>query len=216
MLTEMIKAWADWGIHTGGLFGAGSLMALESMIAPVPSEVVMPPLGMAVHRGEFTWEGAIIATSMGSLIGSIISYYLGYFGGKPLVMKVGKYLMINEGHLDLSSRWFGRWGGLTVFISRFVPVVRHFISIPAGVARMKLWKFCLYTVIGATMWNTLLLWAGWYLEDKWETNVMPYRSKIDMVVIVLLLLGVIAWYWIHLRKPHHAETTPAERENKHL
>jgi membrane protein DedA with SNARE-associated domain len=201
MLTEIIKHAADWGIQTGGLWGAGILMALESMIAPVPSEVVMPPLGMAVHRGEYFWWTAMIATSAGSLAGSLISYYLGYFGGKPLVMKVGRFLLVNEHHLDLTTQWFGRWGSLTVFISRFIPVVRHFVSIPAGIARMNLLKFCLYTVLGATMWNGLLLLAGFYIEDIWETKIMPWRGRIDVAIIALLLIGVIAWYWLHLRKP---------------
>ena len=200
-LTETIKHAADWGIQTGGLWGAGALMALESMIAPIPSEVVMPPLGMAVRQGKFTWEMAILATSIGSLVGSLISYYLGYFGGKPLVMKVGRFLLINEQHLDLTHRWFERWGGATVFVCRFIPVIRHFVSIPAGIARMNVLKFCIYTVIGATMWNSLLLWAGWYLEDKWDTKVMPYRKPIDAVIMVGLVLAVVAWYWLHLRKP---------------
>ncbi|MCL2646661.1 MAG: DedA family protein [Phycisphaerales bacterium] len=206
-LTEIVKHLADWCMQTGGLFGAGVLMALESMIAPVPSEVVMPPLGMAVYRGEHTWTMAIVATSIGSLIGSVISYYIGYFGGKPLVMKVGRFLLINEEHLDLTHRWFERRGSITVFVCRFVPVVRHFISIPAGIAKMNLLKFCLYTVIGATMWNSLLLWAGWYLENKWDTLVMPYRKPIDAVVIVAMVVAVAAWYWVHLRKSNSTHFT---------
>ena len=199
-LTEMIKAWADWGIQTGGLFGAGVLMALESMIAPVPSEVVMPPLGMAVHRGTFSWEMAILATSIGSLVGSLVSYCLGYFGGKPLVMKVGRFLLVNEEHLDLTHRWFQRRGGVTVFVCRFVPVVRHFVSIPAGIARMNLLKFCFYTVVGATMWNTFLLWLGYKLDKHWET-ILTYRKPIDAVIMVGLVIAVAGWYWMHWRKP---------------
>lgn len=201
-LTEMLRQAADWGIQTGGLFGAGVLMALESMIAPIPSEVVMPPLGMAVHQGTFTWYGAMIATTLGSLVGSLISFGLGYFGGKPLVLKIGRFLLLNEEHLDLTTRWFNQWGSLTVFISRFIPVVRHFISIPAGIARMNLLKFSLYTVIGASLWNGFLLWIGFHLESRWDT-ILKYRQPIDVAIVVLLLVGVVAWYWIHLRKPKH-------------
>jgi membrane protein DedA with SNARE-associated domain len=202
MLTEHLKGFTDWAMTSGGLFGAGFLMALESMIAPIPSELVMPPLGMLVHQGKFTWTGAIVATSIGSLIGSLISYYLGYFGGKPLVMKIGKWLLINEHHLDLTTQWFTRWGSLTVFICRFVPVVRHFISIPAGMAKMNLVKFCLYTVVGATLWNVFLLWVGYKLESHWET-ILKYRGPLDAAIIVLMVIGVVAWYWLHLRKPRH-------------
>ncbi len=199
----MLEILKDVALHTidrFGLWGAGALMALESMIAPVPSEVVMPPLGMAVHQGTILWPWAMAATSAGSLIGSLISYYLGYIGGKPLVMKVGKWLLVNEHHLDLTTAWFKRWGSPTVFICRLVPVVRHFISIPAGVARMNLLKFCVYTLIGATLWNGFLLWVGWKLESNWET-ILKYRTPLDAGMVLILVAMVVAWYWVHLRKP---------------
>src|SRR4051812_10733711 len=106
---EIIKDWVVNAAGTPwGLWVAGGLMALESMIAPVPSEFVMPPLGMALHNGtaDFSWTSAIVATSIGSLLGSLLSYYLGYFGGKPLVMRIGKYLLVNEHHLDMTTDWF--------------------------------------------------------------------------------------------------------------
>lgn len=200
MLAEILKEWSLWAIETGGYAGAGALMALESMIAPIPSEVVMPPLGMLVQEGKFTWTGSIVATSIGSLVGSLISYYMGLVGGKPLVMKVGKYLLINEEHLDLTHRWFEKRGSATVFVCRFIPVVRHFISIPAGMARMNIIKFCLYTLIGATLWNTFLLWLGFELGTKWE-KILKYRGPIDVAIVILLVGAVIAWYWMHMRKP---------------
>src|ERR1041384_4009788 len=128
---------------------------------------------------------------------------MGCFGGKPLVMKVGKWLLINEHHLDLTSAWFQRWGSLTVFVCRFVPVVRHFISIPAGIAKMNVIKFCIYTVVGATFWNSFLLWVGWKMEERW-TTILVYRGPIDIAMVTLLGLGVVAWYWLNLRRPRHA------------
>ena len=199
-MVEHLKDWILYAITAGGLPAASVLMAMESMIFPLPSELVMPPLGMLVHQGKFNLEAAVIVTSIGSLVGSLISYYLGYFGGKPLVVKVGKWLLLNEEHLDLTTKWFGKWGSLTVFISRFIPVVRHFISIPAGIARMNLLKFCIYTVIGATLWNAFLLWLGWKLEEQWET-VLKSRRPIDVVMVLAIVGAVIAWYWVHLRKP---------------
>jgi membrane protein DedA with SNARE-associated domain len=202
MLTETLKHWAVTGMETGGYPVAALLMALESMIAPVPSEVVMPPLGMLIAEkpGQFGVGGAMAWTTVGSLVGSLISYYMGYFGGKPLVMKVGKWLLLNEHHLDLTTAWFQKRGSLTVFVCRFVPVVRHFISIPAGIARMNLLKFCLYTAIGAALWNGFLLWVGWKLAANWE-RILKYRSYIDAAVVAGLILGVVAWYWVNLRKP---------------
>ncbi|MGN6367840.1 MAG: DedA family protein [Phycisphaerae bacterium] len=208
-MVEHMKDWVLAAINAGGLPVASLLMAGESMILPLPSEFVMPPLGMLVHQGKFELWAVIVATSIGSLVGSVISYYLGYFGGKPLVMKVGKWLLLNEEHLDLTSKWFGRWGSPTVFICRFVPVVRHFISIPAGIARMNLLKFCIYTVAGATMWNCFLLWIGWKLEEKWET-VLKYRTPIDAGMVILCVGAVVGWYWVHLRKPKKASVTAGE------
>src|SRR5215471_12536438 len=126
-LTETITVHARELISATGYTGAAILMALESMIAPVPSEAVMPFVGMAVSKGKMSLMPAIIWTSVGSLVGSLISYWMGYVGGKPLVMKVGKYLFLNEHHLDLTVQFFQKRGRATVFISRFVPVVRHFI-----------------------------------------------------------------------------------------
>ncbi len=194
-----MKDWVLGAIDAGGLPVAAVFMAMESMIFPLPSELVMPPLGMAVHQGKFSWEAALIAATIGSLVGSLISYYLGYFGGKPAVVRVGKWFLLNEEHLDLTTRWFARWGGVTVFVCRFVPVVRHFISIPAGIARMNLVKFCVYTVIGAAMWNGFLLWLGWKLESHWET-VLKYRRPLDVGMVAVILVTVAAWYWMRLRK----------------
>jgi membrane protein DedA with SNARE-associated domain len=209
-LTDALKEWAVHGMETGGYPVAALLMALESMIAPVPSEVVMPPLGMLIHKSpeQFAFAPAIMWSSAGSLVGSLISYYLGYFGGKPLVMKVGKWFLLNEHHLDLTTAWFKRWGSLTVFGCRFIPVVRHFISIPAGIARMNLLKFAAFTVIGATLWNSFLLWLGYKLESHWET-ILKYRGPIDIGVIGLLVVGVILWYWLNLRKPRRAASESA-------
>jgi membrane protein DedA with SNARE-associated domain len=200
---EIIHKWAMDSVNTPyGLWVAAGLMALESMIAPVPSEFVMPPLGSALANGttHFTWATAIIATSIGSLVGSLISYFLGYFGGKPLVMKVGCYFLVNEHHLDLTTAWFKRWGSLTVFVCRFIPVVRHFISIPAGIARMNVLKFCLYTVVGATLWNSFLMWLGAKLQEH-INDILKYRTYIDVAIAGLLVIGVILWYWLNLRKP---------------
>jgi membrane protein DedA with SNARE-associated domain len=208
-LSESIKNMADWAIVHGGLMGAAGMMALESMIAPVPSEVVMPPLGFAVARGEFGWSEAIIATSLGSLIGSLISYYLGYFGGKPLVMKIGKYLLLNEEHLDLTSHWFQKHGGLTVFICRFIPVVRHFISIPAGIARMNLLKFCAYTLIGATIWNSCLLWVGFKFQKQLQEHpelIEHYRKPVDIVIVVIGVVVVGIWVGKQLQRRKAAES----------
>jgi membrane protein DedA with SNARE-associated domain len=175
-------------IEQMGYWGAAFLMALESMIAPVPSELVMPFVGFLAAEGKFSIPLAIVFTSIGSIVGSLISYYLGLLGGRPLVLKAGRYLLLNHEHLDWTERWFAKNGSWTIFVSRFIPVVRHLISIPAGLGRMNVWRFSIFTLVGATIWNTFLLYCGYKLRQNW-TLVQQYSHEID---IVAGLLGVAA------------------------
>ncbi len=193
MITEMVSNIAVKILDTSGYAGAAFLMALESMIAPVPSEAVMPFVGFLVTDGKWNLSLAIAATSLGSIIGSLLSYLMGYYGGKPLVLKVGKYLLLNQRDLEWTEKFFHqRKGALTIFISRFIPVVRHFISIPAGTGKMPLLLFLLVTFLGATVWNTFLLLCGMKLREHWKI-VQKYSHQADVVVILLLLAGVI-WF----------------------
>lgn len=189
----MISKFAINCLDTTGYLGAGFLMALESMIAPIPSEAVMPFVGFQVADGKWNLWLSILVTTLGSLIGSLASYLMGYYGGKPIVLKVGKYLLLDHHDLELTERFFHRRGGtLTIFISRFVPVVRHLISIPAGIGRMPLLSFLVVTAIGATLWNTFLLLCGMALREHWQV-LMTYSHQVDIVVVVLLLAGA-AWF----------------------
>lgn len=189
----MISNMAIKCLDVSGYLGAAFLMALESMIAPVPSEAVMPFVGFQVADGKWNLWLAILATSLGSLTGSVVSYYMGYYGGKPVVLKVGRYLLLDVHDLELTERFFSRRSGLlTVFISRFVPVVRHLISIPAGMGRMRLGPFVMVTVVGATLWNSFLLICGMVLREHWNV-VMRYSHQVD-VVVVILLLGAGGWF----------------------
>jgi membrane protein DedA with SNARE-associated domain len=193
MITEKITELAVQILDKAGYAGAGFLMALESMIAPVPSEAVMPFVGFQVADGKWNLGLAIAATSLGSVIGSLLSYGMGLYGGKPLVLKVGKYLLLNRHDLELTERFFQRKQGLwTVFAARFVPVIRHFISIPAGMGRMPLGPFVTVTLVGATLWNTFLLVCGMKLREHW-TVVQKYSHQVDIGIVVLTLVG-IAWF----------------------
>jgi membrane protein DedA with SNARE-associated domain len=198
-MVQHLAVYFTYLIEKLGYLGAGILMALESMVAPVPSELVMPFVGFLAVEGKFSVPIAIFVTSVGSLVGSIISYYMGYWGGRPFVLKVGRYLLLNREHLEWTERWFERHGSWTIFVSRFIPVVRHLISIPAGLGRMRLFPFCLYTVIGATIWNTFLLICGYKLRQNW-TLVEQYSHEVDIVVAVALVLGGIWFVVTHLRR----------------
>lgn len=197
-MVDQIFSWAVKFTEAGGYPAACGLMALESMIAPIPSEAVMPPLGMLVQAGKLSLFWCLVATSIGSIIGSLLSYAMGYWGGRPAVLKFGKYLLLNERHLDWTDRWFHRHGGKTIFIGRFIPVVRHLISIPAGTGRMPLLPFCAYTLAGATIWNGILLGLGMWLQDNW-TKIQEYRKPLDYAVMVLLVAAAVYFYVAHLR-----------------
>jgi membrane protein DedA with SNARE-associated domain len=193
MITEIISRIAVQILETTAYAGAFILMALESMIAPVPSEAVMPFVGFLVADGKWNLWLALLSTSLGSLVGSLASYWMGYYGGKPLVLKVGKYLLLNRRDLELTERYFNqRQGVLTVFAGRFIPVIRHFISIPAGIGKMPLVPFMLVSVIGATLWNGFLLYCGMRLREHW-TSVQKYSHQVDIGIVVLALVG-IAWF----------------------
>jgi membrane protein DedA with SNARE-associated domain len=211
VLTEAVSNFAIKCLDLTGYFGAGLLMALESMIAPIPSEAVMPFVGFLVADGSWNLWLAIGVTSLGSVIGSFISYYMGYYGGKPLVLKVGRYLLLNPHDLVITERFFHRRGGLlTVFISRFVPVVRHLISIPAGIGRMPLFPFLTVTLVGATMWNTFLLLCGMKLREHWRI-VQQYSHQIDLAVGVILLAGLV-WFL----KSRFPTQSAASEEKTHM
>jgi len=176
-------------IETVGYFGIFVLMTLESMVAPVPSEGVMPFAGFLVTQGKLNMIFVIVASSIGSIFGSLISYYMGAYGGKPLVLKYGKYLLLDKHHLEITERFFEKYGEKTIFFCRFIPVVRHFISIPAGVGKMNLIKFCIYTIVGATMWNAFLAYTGVWLGERWEL-VHKFTKYLD-ILVVLMAAGFI-------------------------
>ena len=193
MITELITTAAIRILETTTYAGAFFLMALESMIAPIPSEAVMPFVGFLVADGKWSLWLALLSTSLGSLVGSLLSYGMGYYGGKPLVLKVGKYLLLNRHDLEMTERYFSkRQGILTVFIARFIPVVRHFISIPAGMGKMRLLPFMAVSVIGATLWNGFLLVLGMRLREHW-TVVQKYSHQVDIVIVVVAVIG-LGWF----------------------
>jgi membrane protein DedA with SNARE-associated domain len=165
-------------------------MTLESMIAPVPSEAVMPFAGFLITEGQFTFTGVALASTSGSILGSLLSYYLGLYGGKPIIRKFGKYLLLDEHHLKLTEDFFEKHGEKTVFISRFIPIVRHLISIPAGIAKMNITKFIIYTAIGATGWNIFLAYLGYVLRNNW-TQIHKYDRILDILTFIFLIIFII-------------------------
>jgi len=192
-LTEALCYYNTWFINQCSYAGVFVLMALESMIAPIPSELVMPFAGFLIFTGHFDPLAVMVASSLGSIVGSLLSYSMGLLG-EPVVLRYGRYLFLNPHHLEWTQKFFDRHGGKTIFIARFIPVVRHLISIPAGLARMPLMPFILYTLVGATLWNGFLTYLGVRLKENWRI-VQQYTHILDYFVVAALLAGAAYFFW---------------------
>ncbi len=184
-------------------------MLLESTAFPMPSEGIMPFAGFLVAQGKMDFAAVVLVSTFGSIVGSMISYYIGYYGGKPAILRFGKYLLLNIHHLEATERFFAKYGSITVFIARFVPVVRHLISIPAGVGRMQKRKFIMLTVLGAGIWNAFLIWIGMMLQENWQ-EVLKYSQILDIVVAIGIIVAVVLFVY-KLRKMKGAYSTSAAR-----
>jgi membrane protein DedA with SNARE-associated domain len=198
-LTELIATYATYLIEKTGYASVFILMVMESMVFPVPSEAVMPFAGFLIVQGTFTFWQVILVSTLGSIVGSLISYYIGFYGGMPFVKRFGKYALLDVEELEATERFFKKRGELTIFICRLIPVVRHLISIPAGTGKMNIWKFSLFTILGAAIWNAFLTYVGYVLKNNWE-RVMKYSHIIDIVVVLFLVLMVGFYVYRHLRK----------------
>lgn len=195
MVEKILSVLAGFIIATISRLGYGGivlLMAIESACIPLPSEIIMPFSGYLVYRGEMQLWAVALAGAVGCVLGSIVAYYAGAWGGRPLVEKYGKYILISHHDLALADRWFTRHGDITVFIGRLLPVVRTFIAFPAGVARMNMLRFNVYTFVGSYIWSWGLAWIGMKLGEHWNT-LGVYFHRFDAVIGVVLLVAVV-WY----------------------
>jgi membrane protein DedA with SNARE-associated domain len=198
-ITALIADFATKLIDATGYPGVFILMTMESMVLPVPSEAVMPFAGFHVATGRFTMAAVIIASTLGSIVGSLLSYAIGRYGGTPFINKWGKYLLLNRHDLEVTESFFKKRGSVTILICRFIPVVRHLISIPAGTGRMNLVTFLVFTIIGAGIWNTFLAYCGLYLKQNWEV-VMKYSHLVDIGVVLILLAGLAYFVIRHVKR----------------
>jgi membrane protein DedA with SNARE-associated domain len=178
--------------------GVVFLMAIESACIPFPSEVIMPLAGwfLVKDRGHGL-EYLLLAGfygALGNTIGSIVAYYAGAWGGRPLLQKYGRYVLISPRELDWADHWFQRYGEITVFATRLMPVIRTFISVPAGIARMNMWRFTVLTFVGAYFWSLALAWGGYKLGENWE-DILPYFRPVSIPIAigVALLAGLFLY-----------------------
>jgi membrane protein DedA with SNARE-associated domain len=198
----------------GGVFG---IMALESANIPIPSEVTMPLAGwLLVQKNGGTLLQAILLGGwwggFGCAVGSIVNYAVGYYGGRPLVEKYGKYIMINPDDIERADKWFARWGNWTSFISRLLPIVRTFISFPAGVMRIKFWPFAILSFVGSFIWCGALAAGGWFFGDHWE-ELRAIMRPFDIPIAIVLVAGFVYYVYRHVTHGmRHAGKSAAQAE----
>lgn len=196
-----------------GLLGIVLCMAIESCCIPLPSEIVMPVAGIMLAQGSLPLVSGMnfwlalflvgLAGAVGCLIGSVVAYYIGHKGGRPLMLKYGRYVLISQHDADKADAFFQRWGSATAFFSRLLPVVRTYISLPAGIAKMPFGKFCAYTFLGSLPWCIVLAYVGRVLGEH-LTGLSNVLHGLDAVIVVLVVVLVVLYVWRHIRNDNKA------------
>ena len=202
MASSILLFISNFIIHTIssiGYFGVASLMAIESANIPLPSEVIMPFAGFLVASGQLNLFLAALFGAIGCLVGSLLSYGIGIWGGRPLIEKWGKYILISHHDLDSADKWFTRFGDEAILIARLMPIIRTYISFPAGIAKMDLKKFSLYTFFGSFVWCLALAWAGQKLGANWEI-LKKYFHSLDWAILVIIILVIGLWIFRHIKQ----------------
>ncbi len=201
MVEKIVSLLAGLIISTISHLGYGGivlLMAIESACIPLPSEIIMPFSGYLVFTGRMSLWAVSAAGALGCVLGSLLAYGVGARGGRPLIERYGKFVLISHHDLDLADRWFQRHGDITIFVGRLLPVVRTFIAFPAGVARMAMGRFVVYTFVGSFIWCWILAWIGQKLGEHWNT-LGAYFHRFDAVIGLVLVAGVVWYVWRHVK-----------------
>jgi membrane protein DedA with SNARE-associated domain len=205
MLDQVISALAAWivaVISAAGYLGVVALMAIESACIPLPSEVIMPFAGYLVSIGQFSLVAAATAGALGCNVGSTIAYVVALKGGRKAFERWGAYVLVSAAELDRAEQFFARYGAVTVFVGRLLPVVRTFIAFPAGLARMPMVKFQIYTFLGSWPWCLGLAYVGFLLGDQWNSSptLRSLFHRFDAVIVVVLLAGFAWFVWARWRE----------------
>src|SRR5258705_780541 len=204
MIAKIIEFLSGIIVGTISLLGYSGivlLMAIESACIPLPSEIIMPFSGYLVYTGQMNLWLVGIAGAIGCVLGSLVAYWVGSKGGRPLIEKYGRYVLVSRHDLDMADRWFAKRGEIIVFVSRLLPAIRTFIAFPAGVARMDLKRFVIYTFAGSLPWCLGLAYVGQKLGEKWnkDDTLKTWFHRFDFLIGILVVLAVIWWVWRHIK-----------------
>lgn len=192
---EIVNSLVDFIVQTissSGYVGIFLLMVAESALIPIPSEIIMPFSGYLVSSGKLDAPYVVLAGSFGNLVGSWIAYFVGVRAGRAFVIKYGKYVLLRKSHLELTESYFRKYGDRSTFVSRLLPAVRTYISLPAGVAKMNVKKFSVYTFGGSLIWNSALTYIGIKLGEQW-TNIRHYSNYFDIIVVAGVIIAIILY-----------------------
>jgi len=200
-IIEYISYFIIATISALGYSGIVLLMAIESACIPLPSEIIMPFSGYLVSTGQMNLWAVAVAGAVGCVLGSLIAYWVGMYGGRPLIERYGRYILLSRHDLDLADRWFAKYGEMIVFVSRLLPAIRTFIAFPAGVARMNLTKFVIYTFAGSLPWCLGLAYVGQKLGEQWnrDDTLKTWFHRFDFVIGILGVLAASWWIWRHIK-----------------
>jgi len=218
-LTDILTTFITNLYVSTGLFGIVVAIAIERCCIPLPSEIVMPLAGVMIANGRIlqgvnSWVGLLLvalAGALGCLIGSVVAYGIGVAGGRPLLLKYGRYVLISQHDANVADRFFQRWGSATVFFSRLLPVVRTYISLPAGITETPFVKFCVYTLLGSFPWCLLLAYVGFVLGNHLSI-LGPIFHSLDEVILVAVVLLAVLYVWRHIRNDRKARAELAAAE----
>ena len=189
-------------IVNSGYTGVFVLMVLESATLPVPSEVVLPIAGWLVSQNILNFWVVVIVASIGSLIGTLIDYSIGYYLGRAAILRYGRIVRLNENHLKTTEKWFAKHGELIVLLARFVPLIRTLIAFPAGIAEMKLWKFVSFSIIGIVIWDVILIYLGVLFGQNYNSIVSTLSNAFTLVEILAVVVVIIVLFlWLRRKAP---------------
>jgi len=198
-LLQIVSSFIIDVISSLGYTGIAILMAIESANIPLPSEIIMPFAGFLAFQQKFSLVLVALAGAIGNVAGSTISYLIGFYGGRPFILKYGKYILITKKELEHGEKWFKKHGSSSAFISRLFPIIRTFISLPAGIAKTDIKKFTFYTFLGSFIWSYFLAFIGFKLGENWN-SIAHYFRNFDFLIVIIILLAAFLFWRRHRKK----------------
>ncbi len=196
-------------VEKSGYTGVFVLMVMGTATLPIPSEVVLPVAGYLVFLGQLNYWVVLIVSSIGSLIGTMIDYWVGYYLGRAAILRYGRFVRLNENHLKTTEKWFAKYGEATVFLTRFVPLIRTLVAFPAGIAEMKLWKFVSFSIVGLFVYNAILIYLGELFGANYSSIVSSLSNAFFVIeVLAVVIVVIVLFLWLRRKAPQKEKAQP--------